>query len=339
MQNNNNNTMEQSEETMDQIKTRVIGIDIRLDRTTYGVVDIRGEIVAQDHFDTSEYADVNEYVAVLAEKLLVMMEENGFETIRSIGISAPSASSVTGCIENAANLPWKGVIPLANMLRDRVGMAVAVANDAYITALGEKAYGSAHGMKDFVVVSMSHGGLGSCFYSNGMPHLGAKGFAGEVGHTCVEIDGRQCGCGNKGCLETYCTESGLKRTIEELLAERKEPSLLNELKDMEIAQIARCCDKGDEVAIEALRQTGEMLGLGLANYASVLNPEAIILTGDLTAAGKWLMKPMKKSFNEHVFPNIRNDTRLLVSILKEGERDVLGASALAWDVKEYSLFK
>ena len=193
-------------------------------------------------------------------------------------------------------------------------------------------------MKDFVVVSMSHGGLGSCFFSNGMPHLGAQGFAGEVGHTCVKLNGRQCGCGNKGCLETYCTENGLIRTINELMEESKEPTLLSELQVMDIASIAKCCDKGDQIAIEALQRTGTMLGLGLANYASVLNPEAIILTGDLTQAGKWLMKPMRKAFEEHVFPNIRQTTRILVSILKEGERDVLGASALAWDVKDYSLF-
>lgn len=332
--------MEANEESVDMIKTRVVGVDIRLDRTTYGVVDIRGEIVAQDYFDTSSYPDVNEFVSVLAERLLILVEENGgIESIRSIGISSPSASSVTGQIENAANLPWKGVIPLAAMLRDRVGLAVALANDAHITAIGEKAYGSAHGMKDFVVVSMSHGGLGSCFYSNGMPHLGYEGFAGEVGHTCVERNGRQCGCGNKGCLETYCSKKGLITTVKELLEKTDEPSLVNELPELDILPLARCCDKGDKVAIEAFRLAGEKLGLGLANYASVLNPEAIILTGDMTQAGKWLMKPMRKSFNEHVFPNIRNKTRILVSILKEGERDILGASALAWDVKEYSLFK
>ena len=332
--------MEKTEESVDKIKTRVVGIDVRLDKTTYGVVDIRGEIVAQDYFYTSDYADVNDYVTALAEKLIVLMEENGgYDSVRSIGISAPSASSVTGCIENAANLPWKGIIPLAAMLRDRMGMAVALANDAHITAIAEKAYGSAHGMKNFVVVSMSHGGLGSCFYSNGMPHLGAMGFAGEVGHTCIDINGRQCGCGNKGCLETYCTEKGLIKTIEELMAESKESTLLSELTEMNIASIAKCCDKGDALAIEAYRRTGEILGMGLANYASVLNPEAIILTGDMTEAGKWLLKPMRRSFEEHVFPNIKDKTRILVSILKEGERDVLGASALAWDVKEYSLFK
>ena len=194
-------------------------------------------------------------------------------------------------------------------------------------------------MKDFVVISISHGGLGSCFFSNGQPHLGFNGFAGELGHTCVKINGRQCGCGNKGCLETYCSEKGLIMTAEELIAARKEPTLLSDLQELNIKAIADCCYKGDEVAIEVFRQTGEMLGLGMANCASVLNPEAIILTGDMTQAGKWLLKPMRAAFEEHVFHNIKNKTRILVSILKEGERDVLGASALAWDVKEYSLFK
>ena len=148
-------------ESVDKIKTRVVGIDIRVDRTTYAVVDIRGEIVAQDYFLTTDYTDLNEYISALCEKVVALVEENGgYETIRSVGVSAPSSSSVTGCIENAANLPWKGVIPLSALLRDRLGLAVAVANDAHITALSEKSYGSAHGMKDFVVVSISHGGLG-----------------------------------------------------------------------------------------------------------------------------------------------------------------------------------
>ena len=317
-----------------------MGIDIRLDRTTYAIVDIKGDIVAQDQFDTMDFPDVNDFVSALSEKVMMLVEENGgYESIRSVGISAPSANSLTGCIENAANLPWKGVVPLSAMLRDRLGLAVAVANDAHITALSEKTYGSAHGMKDFVVVSMSHGGLGSCFYSNGQPHLGYNGFAGEVGHTCVEINGRECGCGNKGCLETYCSKKGLIKTAEELIAESKEPTLLSDLQELTIQTITDCCYKGDKLAIEVFRRTGEMLGMGLANYASVLNPEAIILTGEMTQAGKWLLKPMRVSFDEHVFHNIKNKTRILVSILKEGERDVLGASALAWDVKEYSLFK
>ena len=303
-------------ESVDKIKTRVVGIDIRIEKTTIALVDIRGDIVAQDYFPTSDYPDVNDYLTALSENIFALLEENGgYESVRSIGVSAPSASYITGCIENAANLPWKGV------------------------ALGERTYGSAHGMKDFVVVTISHGGLGSFFFSNGQPHLGNDGFAGEIGHTCVEINGRECGCGKRGCLETYCSQKGLVRTAQELMAETKEPTLLSDLPELTIEGIAQCCDKGDKLAIEAFRRVGEMLGLGWANYASVVNPEAIILTGDMTAGGKWLLKPMRQSFDEHVFHNIRNKTRILVSILKEGERDVLGASALAWDVKEYSLFK
>lgn len=327
-------------ETVDKIKTRVVGIDIRVEKTTFAVVDIRGEIIAQDHFPTSDYPDVADYTNALSEKVVALVEDNGgYDKVRSIGVSAPSANFITGCIENAANLPWKGVVPLAAMLRDQLGLAVAVANDAHITALSEKTYGSAHGMKDFVVVSMSHGGLGSCFYSNGQPHLGVYGFAGEVGHTCVQVNGRLCGCGHRGCLETYCTKAGLVKTAKELIAESSEPSMLSKLDELTIESIVECCEAGDKVAIEAFRRTGEVLGLGLANYASVLDPEAIILTGGMTVAGKWLLKPMRQSFDDHVFHNIRSKTRILVSILKEGERDVLGASALAWDVKEYSLFK
>lgn len=327
-------------EAVDQIKTRVIGVDIRETRTTYALVNIRGEIIAQDYFRTSDYAEVSDYVAALSEKLLTFAEENGgYETIRSVGISAPSANFKTGCIENAANLKWKGVVPLAAMLRDQLGLAVALANDAHITALGEKAFGSAHGMKDFIIVSISHGGLGSCIFSNGQPHLGVNGFAGEVGHTCVQVGGRQCGCGRQGCLETYVSDKGLLKTAEEEIAKSEEPTMLSKLHELNYYTITDCCEKGDKVAIETFNRVGTMLGLGLANYASVINPEAIILTGDMMAAGKWLLKPMRAAFDEHVFHNIRGKVRLLVSILKEGERDVLGASALAWDVKEYSLFK
>ena len=328
------------EEEVDQIKTRVIGIDIREKRTTYAVVNIRGEILTQDYFLTSDFPDLSTYVAELGDRLLAMIEEyGGYNAIRSIGISAPSGNYLTGCIENAANLRWKGVVPLAAMLQDRLGLAVALANDAHITALGEKAFGSAHGMKDFVVVSISHGGVGSCFFTNGLPHLGVNGFAGEIGHTCVEVNGRQCGCGRKGCLETYVSDRGLVKTAEELIGESKEPTLLSDQEELSVRTIVDCCDKGDRVAIDTFKKVGMMLGVGLANYASVLNPEAIILTGDMMQAGKWLLKPMRKAFDQYVFHNIRGQVRILVSILKEGERDVLGASALAWDVKEYSLYK
>ena len=326
-------------EVVDEIKTRVVGVDIREARTTYALVDIRGEILAIDYFSTLDYPDVNNFVTALSEKIIMLVEENGgYERVRSIGISAPSSNYLTGCMENAANMPWKGVVPLAAMIRDRMGLAVALANDAHITALGEKAYGSAHGLKDFIVVSLSHGGLGSCIFTDGGVKLGSDGYAGEIGHTCVHHDGRLCGCGNKGCLEAYTATKGIIRTAREVMTESGEPSKMRRVEKLTPRVISQLCEEGDAMAIETFRRTGEALGLGLANYASIINPEAIIFTGGIIRAGKWLMEPAKKAFDEHVFHNIKGKVKFLTSDLEESERNILGASVLAWEVKEYSLF-
>jgi glucokinase len=268
-----------------------------------------------------------------------MAEANGgYEVVRSVGVSAPSANYLTGCIENASNIPWKGVIPLAAMLRDRVGLAVALGNDAHATALGEHVYGSARGMENFIVVSLGHGGVGSCFFSGGHPHLGTGGYAGEFGHICVVDGGRQCTCGRKGCLEEYASYRGIVQTAREILDESDEPSLLRELEELTPMAIGKCCDKGDKLARKVYDITGLYLGIGIANYASVINPEAIILTGELTEASKWYMDSLLSSFDEHVFGNIRGKVKIQVSVLDNHERDILGASALAWTVQEYSLF-
>lgn len=321
------------------MKTRVVGVDIGIDVTTYAIVDIRGTIIAIDHFSTSDYPIVSEYVAVLSDKIVTLVEANGgYETVRSVGISAPSGNFLTGSIENAANLPWKGIIPLAALMRDSLGLAVAVGNDAHATAIGERVYGSAHGLQNFVVVSMGHGGVGSCFFSNGMAHLGDSGSAGEIGHICVEDHGRLCGCGRQGCLERYVSVGGLIQTAREILADSSEDSLMRQLSELTPEAIGQCCDEGDKLALEVYRQTGEMFGIGLSFYASIINPEAIILTGGLTNQWKWLEEPTQLSFNEHLFPNLRGKVELQVSIITDAERDVMGASALAWEVEEYSLF-
>jgi len=321
------------------MKSRVIGVDISNERTTYAIVDIRGNIIAINHFPTTEYPDVNLFVSKLTEEVLTMAEQNGgYETIRSIGVSAPSVSSVTGCIENAANLPWKGIVPLQAMLRDRLGMAVSLCNDAHTTALGELIYGSAHGMKNFIVISLGVG-IGSCFYSDGHSHVGSGGYAGEFGHTCLVDNGRQCGCGLKGCLEAYVSSAGIVMTARELLAESDKPSLMRDVETLTPLIIKDFCDAGDELAIETFRRTGYMLGIGMANYASLVNPEAIILTGGISHAGHWIVNPANDSFESHVFPNMRDKVKIVVSELDNRERDVLGASALAWKVPEYSLFK
>ena len=235
-------------------------------------------------------------------------------------------------------MPWKGVIPLAAMLRDRLGMAVALANNAHAMALGEQAFGAAHGMRDFAVISMGHG-VGSCFFSNGLVHLGNDGFAGEVGHTCFIPNGRQCGCGKKGCLETYTAANGIVTTAKEIMAERTEPSMMRQVETLSPRIIQEFCDLGDELAIEPYRRTGYYLGVGLANYASILNPEAFIFTGGVAQAGKWLFEPANKAFEEHVFHNLQGKVKFLVSSLENRTRNMLGASVLAWGVKEYSLFK
>ena len=309
------------------IKTRVVGVDISLERTSIGIVDIRGEIIATCYFTTANHPVIGDYLAVLCEHIQQLVEQNGgFESVRSVGICVPSGNFRTSSIENPPNLPWKGVIPLAAMLRDRLGLAVALANDAHAKALGEQTFGAAHGMRDFAIVSIGHG-LGSCFFSNGVPHLGYDGFAGEVGHTCFVPNGRQCGCGKKGCLEAYVAANGIIQNAKDIM-EVLTPHIIHEF-----------CEMGDELAIETYRRTGYYLGLGLAGYASILNPEAIVFTGGIAQAGKWLLEPANQTFEEHIFHNIQGRVKLVVSNIENRTRNMLGASVLAWDVKEYSLFK
>ena len=320
------------------IKTKVLGVDIGCEQTVFAVVDVRGNILAKDSIQM-DFSSLNEFIAALCDRLLLLVEENGgYETIRSLGISAPNGNFMTGNIENASNLPWKGQIPLAAMMRDRLGLAVSVANDAHARALGEWTYGCAHGMKDFIFVSLGYG-FGSCLFSNGQVHLGADGFAGEIGHCCIYQDGRECTCGSRGCLEAYCGANGIVQTAKELMAESNQPSLMRNAEKLTPKLLTEFCEQGDELAIEVYRRTGFVLGLGLANYASVANPEAIVLAGGIANAGKWLMEPTNESFEQHVFHNIENKVKIMPSLLNDEERNVLGASALAWNVKEYSLFK
>ena len=324
----------------DKIKSRVIGINVDTTTTTIAVVDLRGNIVAQDSIPTQNFPNVNNFVEALSERVVMLAENNGgYENIRSVGMCAPSSNYLTGCIENAPNMPWKGVIPIAAMLRDSIGLAVALGNDAHVTALGEWAYGVAHGMDNFIVVTLVGSGLGSCIFSNGLAHLGSDGFAGEFGHTCIEDGGRQCSCGRKGCLEEYVSTRGILQTVRELLEANNAPSKMRQKTDLTLDDIAECADEGDAIAIEAWRRSGEILGTALANYASIVNPEAVIITGELTKYCGRMWPAMEKAFLENVFGNIRDKVKVVVSKINDHERNVLGASALAWKVKEYSLFK
>lgn len=320
-------------------KTKVIGVDIRVDRTVYALVNIRGEVLARDEIVTSDYPVISDFVTKLSEKIVLLMEANGgFDSVRSIGVSAPSGNFHTGCIENSPNLPWKGIVPLAAMLRDRMGLAVAVDNNANVIAMAEHAFGAAHGLKDFVLVNLGSG-MGSCVYSKGVIYQGTNGFSGEIGHTTYIAGGRQCGCGKQGCLEAYTASKGVLQTAKEVLEEYDTPSLMRQSQQLTVKQIVEFCHEGDPLAIEAMRRTGHALGVGLANYASLFNPEAIILSGTVSKAGKWLLEPTDEAFEEHVFHNMKGKIKLVCSLYEDRELIVLGASVLAWTVKEYSLFK
>jgi glucokinase len=320
-------------------KTKVIGVDIRVDRTVYALVNIRGEVLARDEIVTSDYPVISDFVTKLSEKIVLLMEANGgFDSVRSIGISAPSGNFHTGCIENSPNLPWKGIVPLAAMLRDRMGLAVAVDNNANVIAMAEHAFGAAHGLKDFVLVNLGSG-MGSCIYSKGVIYQGTNGFSGEIGHTTYIAGGRQCGCGKQGCLEAYTASKGVLQTAKEVLEEYDTPSLMRQSQQLTVKQIVEFCQEGDQLAIEVMRRTGHALGVGLANYASLFNPEAIILSGAVSKAGKWLLEPTDEAFEEHVFHNMKGKIKLVCSLYEDRELIVLGASVLAWTVKEYSLFK
>ena len=320
-------------------KNKVFGVHISIERTIYAIVNIRGDIIARDEFPTTDYPNINDFVSVLSERLVEMMLSNDcLESIRSVGISVSNANPVTNCIENAVTLPWKGVVPLAAMIRDRVGLAVALANKPHARAMGEFVFGSAHGMRNFVLISMGHG-MGSCIFSNGRPYLGTDGYAGDVGHTMLYKHGRRCNCGNEGCLECYVAARGIVQTAREVLAESSEPSLMRDCEELTPRIISDFCEQGDKLSLETMHRTGEHLGLGLANFASLLDPEAFIFTGGLALAAKWILGAAEEAYDKYVFNNTKGKTRFLISALEGKEYDILGASVLAWQVEEYSLFK
>ena len=322
------------------VKTKVIGIDVSVETTEMAVVNLRGDILDKVGLATTDYPELSGFVEALIENIVNLAEKNGgYETVRSVGIGIPSGNYVTGSIENAGNLPWKGIVPLAAMLRDRIGLAVALGNDVHSCALGEYVYGSAHGMQNFGVVMANRAGLGSCFFINGQPHLGTCGSAGELGHCCVKDGGRLCNCGRKGCLEAYMSVRGIRQTAVEVLEESSEPSILRQADKPTYEMICDACKQDDALALKTMYRTGKIFGKALANYATLLNPEAIVLTGPLTECIPWMKVSLKEAFDEYVFHNIRDKVKLVVSTIDNHERGILGAAALAWSVKEYSLFK
>ena len=317
-------------------KPYVIGLDLGGTNSVFGIVDRRGTIVATTSVKTQEQNDVEVYVDNCCTALKKIIEEvGGIEKIQAMGIGAPDANYYTGIIDNPANLPWKGEIPLAKMFSDRLGIPVALTNDANAAAIGEMAYGAAKGMKNFIMITLGTG-VGSGIVVNGQVVYGSDGFAGELGHVIVDksSEARSCGCGRKGCLETYCSATGVARTAKMIVSSSERPTLLRNIPLDEITSkdVAIAAGQGDEVSKEIFEYTGKILGEACADFAAFSSPEAFIFFGGLTKAGDLLMDPIKKAYDENVLFLYKNKAQMIVSELDDAGAAVLGASALGWEL-------
>lgn len=315
-----------------------IGIDIGGTNTCLGLVTENAEIVCRNEFKTNDFPILENYLTQLVSKIKDLISECPEpENILGIGIGAPNGNFYKGSIELAPNLPFKGIIPIKNMLEilllnEGWNLKVTITNDANASGMGEMIYGNARGVDDFIMITLGTG-VGSAIVSNGKMIYGHDGFAGEVGHTVVERDGRECGCGRKGCLETYSSATGIKRTALSLLASTQKPSLLRGLKDEEIdgQTICEAARKGDEIALECVDVTAQMLAIGVSNAAAVTSPKKVIFSGGLSKAGDLLLVPFKKYFEENLYPVFRNKIEIELSALKENDSALLGAAALTFE--------
>ena len=322
---------------MDKLKPYVIGVDLGGTNTVFGIVSARGEVIAQDSIKTKQHKTAAEFVeAGLACLRPLVTQVGGIEQIQGMGIGAPNGNYYNGTIEFAPNLPWAhdGVIPLAQLFSDALGIPVKLTNDANAAAMGEMTYGAARGMKNFIVITLGTG-VGSGIVINGQVVYGCDGFAGELGHVIMDRrpDARPCGCGRKGCLEACCSASGVARTAREILQTTDRPSLLREkpLDDIESLDVSIAADKGDEVAQEIFEFTGKMLGEACADFAAFSSPEAFIFFGGLCKAGDLIMNPIKASYDASVLKIFKGKPKFLVSSLMNANAAVLGASALGWE--------
>ncbi len=319
-----------------ELKPYVIGLDLGGTNSIFGIVDIRGEIKATTAIKTQAYDNVEDYVKASLDALHIIIDQvGGIGTIKAMGIGAPNGNYYTGTIEFAPNLAWghDSVIPLAKMFEEGLGIPVALTNDANAAAIGEMAYGVARGMKNFMVITLGTG-VGSGIVVNGQVVYGSDGFAGELGHVLVDKTGRSCGCGRHGCRETYCSATGVARSAREFLEKTTTPSVLREMKPEDITsfEVSMAAEKGDKLALDVYEFTGRMLGEACANFAAFSSPEAFIFFGGLTKAGKLLMEPLKKAYEENVLKIYQNKAKFLLSALEGSSAAVLGASAVGWEL-------
>jgi len=314
------------------MKDVVAGIDIGGTNIISGLVDKTGNILAEERLKTAEFPDIKDYITAQHDAINKMLERNSGHRLVGLGVGAPNANYHKGTIELAPNLSWKGIVPLARYLREKIDVPVIVTNDANAAAMGEMIFGGAKGMKDFIVLTLGTG-LGSGIVVNGEVVYGYTGFAGELGHTIIVPGGRECGCGRRGCYETYASASGLVRTVFNLLSERRAESTLRDLPPSELTSkiIVGEAEKGDRIALEAINYTAEMLALGIINAITFSSPEAVFLFGGLVNAGELLLAPVRKYADSNVMPIFRGRTRILPSAISESNAAVLGAAALAWN--------
>ena len=322
----------------EMMKPYVIGLDLGGTNSVFGIVDSRGEIKTTTAIKTQGYDKVEDYVDAAVEALKVIIDQvGGLGTIKAMGIGAPNGNFYTGTIEFAPNLSWgrTGIVPLADMFSKRLeNTPVGLTNDANAAAIGEMTYGVARGMKNFIVLTLGTG-VGSGIVVNGQMVYGSDGFAGELGHMIVRPhEGRMCGCGRKGCLEAYCSATGVARSAREFLKESDEPSLLRDSNadDITALDVSIAAGKGDVLANRVYDFTGKLLGEACANFMTFSSPEAFIFFGGLTKAGDLLMKPLVESYNETVLPIYKNKAKFLISGLEGSSAAVLGASAVGWEL-------
>ncbi|TAL80956.1 MAG: ROK family protein [Bacteroidetes bacterium] len=314
------------------MKEVVAGIDIGGTNTVFGLVDISGKIIAEDRLKTTDYPEIKKFVSALVTAIKKLLERKANLKLSGIGIGAPNANYHKGTIELAPNLAWKGIVPLAEYVKEKIDVPVVVTNDANAAALGEMIFGGAKKMKNFIVLTLGTG-LGSGIVINGEVVYGHTGFAGELGHTIVVPGGRDCGCGRRGCYETYASASGLVRTVLYMLSEMREESSLRNIPPSELTsqKITEAAANKDPVALEALDYTAEILAFGIVNAIGFSSPEAVFLFGGLAQAGEMLFVPTRKYVEKNVQPIFKKTVKILPSGVTESNAAVLGAAALAWN--------
>lgn len=323
---------------MQEQKPFVIGLDLGGTNAVFGIVDQRGQVLASNSIKTQAYKTVEDFVDAGVEALKpIIAKMGGISQIKAMGIGAPNGNFYRGTIEFAPNLSWghDGVVPLAEMFSKKLNIPVGLTNDANAAAIGEMQYGVARGMKNFIMITLGTG-VGSGIVINGQMVYGSDGFAGELGHITMVRgkEGRSCGCGRTGCLEAYCSATGVARTAREFLEKSKEGSLLREMKPEDITSldVSIAASKGDKLALKVYQFTGEMLGQACADFATFSSPEAFVFFGGLTKAGDLLMKPIVESYNKHALEIFKNKPKFLVSSLDDAAAAVLGASAIGWEL-------